>query len=176
VQSAVQCSRNLVPSRFNGGALATTTPLDIATAIVAGYAALVATLALSFNVFSWLRTWQTRLKVQLQPRERVTPGAPAEQIVLFRLTNHSGHVVKSTHVGMTPIKRGGLSLMFPQPHGLPVPGRFEVPPRDSVDVWIEPARLAGGDPSHKTRAQVVTSDGKTFKSKRVRVRDLTGES
>lgn len=40
-----------------------TSSLDIATAIVAGYAALVATLALAFNIFSWLRTWESAPRV-----------------------------------------------------------------------------------------------------------------
>jgi hypothetical protein len=154
----------------------TTTELDIATAIVAGYAALVATLAFAFNAFSWLRTWQTRLKVQLRAMDRLEAGQPPEPIVLFRMTNDSGHDVKVTHVGLTPITRGGLPSVIPHPLGLPVAGVFVVPSRDSVDVWIKPERLTDGDPKHKTRAQVVTSDGKTFKSKRVRVRDLTASA
>jgi hypothetical protein len=53
---------------------AETTAFDIATAIAAGYAAIIATLALAFNVFSSLRIWQTRVKVTLRRMELVSPG------------------------------------------------------------------------------------------------------
>ena len=100
------------PKRLNAGVvvLADTTSLDIATAIVAGYAALVATLALAFNVFSWLRTWQTRLTVDLRRMQLMTPGVGSEPVVLFALTNHSGHRVKVTHVPLKPLRRGGDHL------------------------------------------------------------------
>jgi len=44
-----------------------------------------------------------------------------------------------------------------------------------VTVWIKPDILAGGDPNHKTRALVATSDGGKFESKRVRVRELIAD-
>lgn len=151
-----------------------TTGLDIATAIAAAYAALVATLALAFNIFSWLRTWQTRLKVGLRRMMSITPGTPGpgEPVVLFDLMNQSGHLVKVTHVTLAPIRGGGKALYIPQPFPLPAPGSFEIQPRDSTTVWVRPEVLADGDPEHKTRALISTADGQTFKSKRVRVRDL----
>jgi hypothetical protein len=152
---------------------AETTSLDIATAVVAGYAALVATLALAFNFFSWLRTWQTRVTVVLRRMNLLTPGTGRrEPVVLFELTNHSGHRVKVTHVSLTPIARGGQHLLIPQPLGLAVPGPFEIQARDSVTVWISPDVLADGDPNHKTRTLIRTSDGAESRSKRVRVRAL----
>jgi hypothetical protein len=152
---------------------AATTALDIATAVVAIYAALVATVALAFNFFSWLRTWQTRVTVNLRRMSLVTPGTPTEEpAVLFELTNHSGHPVKITHVSLAPIRRGGPHLLIPQPHGVLVPGPFQIPPRDAVTVWISPDVLSEGDPHHRTRALIQTSDGAKSHSKRVRVRDL----
>jgi hypothetical protein len=100
-------------------------------------------------------------------------GQPSQPVVLFKITNHSGHSVKVTHVGLAPIQRGGLHLVIPQPHGLVIPGAFDVPPRDSVTVWIEPKQLSDGDPEWKTRALISTSDDRTFKSNKVRVNDLT---
>jgi hypothetical protein len=150
-----------------------TTGLDVATAIVAGYAALVATLALGFNILSTLREWQTRVTVDLKRMDLVTPGTgDSEPVVLFDLTNHSGHRVKVTHVGLGPIKPGGIPLFIPRPLGLPLAGVFEIQPRDSTQVWIEPKELADGDPRHKTRALIATSDGSEFRSKRVRVQAL----
>jgi hypothetical protein len=155
-----------------------TTPLDVATAIVAGYAALVATLALGFRVFSWLRTWQTRLHVELRRRVLATAGTPAsehEPVILFSLVNHSGHPVKVTHVGLEPLRSGGKNIFIPHPLGRPVAGPFEIGPRDSADVWIRVATVTDYDLDWKTRALVSTSDRRNFKSKRVRVRELLGE-
>ena len=107
--------------------------LEIATAIVAAYAALVASLALAFNVFSWLRTWQTRVKVELRRMELVSPGqGPAGTVILFFLTNQSGHPVKVTSLGLTPLQKRGQHLVITRPLGLAVPGPFEIPPRDGV--------------------------------------------
>jgi hypothetical protein len=142
-----------------------------ATAIVAGYAAVVATGALAFNVWNALRTWQTRVEVKLRRMNILTPGE-GEPVILFELTNHSGHKVKITHVGLDPIKRGGLHSFIPHPFPLPTAGPFEIPPRDSVQIWIKPDVLAEGDPQFKTRALIRTSDGRDFESKRVRVREL----
>lgn len=152
--------------------LAELTAVDIGTASVAAYAALIATLAFAFNVLSWLRTWQTRLCVRVRAMNRISMNGATERVVLFHITNQSGHVVKVTHVGMDPIARGGPHIFIPHPMGLVVAGPFEVPPRDSVDVWITPDRLDDGDPRHKTRASIATSDGKSFRSKRVRVSEL----
>lgn len=151
-----------------------TTGLDVATAIVAGYAALVATLALSFQVFQWLRTWQTRVVVDLRPMQMAQAGQAGEPVVLLELLNHSGHRVKVTHVGLTPVKRGGMHMWIPHPLGLPVPGPFEIPPRDSVTVYVKPEVIAESDhdPNWKTRAQITTTDRRTFRSKRVRLREL----
>ena len=150
------------------------TGLDIATAIVAGYAALVATVALAFNFFSWLRTWQTRLKIDLRRMESVTPGDPAsrEPVVFFHLINHSGHVVKVTSVALAPITKGGPHLFIGHPLPLPRPGPFEVQPRDSTSVYVRPEVISDGDPEHKTRAEIGTSDRRSFNSKWVRLRDL----
>jgi hypothetical protein len=92
--------------------------------------------------------------------------------VVFRLINHSAHPVKITHLGMEPLARGGHHLMFPQPLPLGVPGPFEIPARDAITLHQPPESFKDGDPRHKTRAIVTTSDDKTFRSKRVRVQDL----
>jgi hypothetical protein len=151
----------------------TTSGLDVATAIVAGYAAIVATLGLGFQMVSWLLGWQTRVHVRVIPKMMVTNATgPNEAAVVFKLVNRSSHPVKITHLGMDPLKKGGPHIMFPQPLPLPVAGTFEIPPRDAVTVWQPPTSFKDGDPDWKTRARATTSDDKTFKSKRLRVRDL----
>lgn len=89
--------------------------------------------------------------------------------------------MKITHLGMEPIERGGQAFFFPNPLPYGTPGPFEIPPRDAITLYQPPDTLGEGDPHHKTRAQVTTSDGKTFKPKQVVVSDLlkpaaTGDS
>jgi hypothetical protein len=150
-----------------------TTAFEIATAIVAGYAAVVATAALVVQLVSWLSSWRTRVEVKLGRYELHTPSVGSEPVVLFRLVNHSSHEVKVTHVGFAPQKRRGTAFVITRPwpleQSLPIP----IPPRDSRDVWIKPNDLPEGlERDRKVRALIGTSDGKSFKSKRVLARSL----
>jgi hypothetical protein len=137
--------------------------------VVAGYAALIATAGLAVQLVREWRTWGTRVEVKLRRMSIIGPGKPAEPAVIFELINHSGHLVKITHLGMEPIEKGGQAFFFPTPLPYGTPGPFEVPPRDAITLYQPPDTLGEGDPHHKTRARVTTSDGKTFRSKRVAV-------
>ena len=99
-----------------------------------------------------------------------SPDEPPEPMVVFTITNHSGHQVKITHLGTGPLRRGGSHTFFPRPLPLGVAGPFTVPPRDAITLYQPPTSFADGDPEHRTRALVQTSDGK---SKCVRLGDLT---
>ena len=150
-----------------------TTTLDIVTVVVAGYAALVGTVAFVFQVISWARTWSTRVEVKVGPFELATPGVGSEPVVLFRMINHSGHEVKITHVGFAPQKRKGPGFLIMRPWPLEMPTPFPIAPRDSQVVWTKPDLVPEGiDLDRKIRALITTSDGKTFKSKKVLARDL----
>jgi hypothetical protein len=142
--------------------------IAVISAIIGGWAAGVATAAL------WLqaRSGQTRVEVRLQRMTLAAPGQDPKPVALFRLINHSAHRVKVTHVGLGPIRKGGMHIFIPHPLPLPAPGPFEIEARDSVQVYIEPEQLADGDPRWKTRALIATSDDRKFESKKVRVRDL----
>lgn len=144
---------------------------DDAVAAMAVYAAIVSTAALTLELVSQWRTWATRVEVKMR---RMTIASPTGSYpaVVFTIINHSGHAVKVTHLGMEPIKKGGPSLFFPQPLPLGIPGPFEIPPRDAITLHQTPESLGEGDPEHKTRAVVSTSDGKTFKSRKARLREL----
>lgn len=142
------------------------------TSVLAAYGALVATAALALELVSQWRSWSTRVEVQVSSMILAKANGPDEPVILFRLINHSAHKVKVTHLGMEPLRRGGRHLFFPQPLPLGVPGPFEIPSRDSITLYQPPESLADGDPRHKTRAIVATSDNKRFKSKRVRIGDL----
>lgn len=146
----------------------------MATAIVAGYAALVAAGALVFQIVSWRHSHQTRVKVSLKAMRLFEPGKPHGAAVVFALENQSPHRVTITTVGLDPLFKGGPASFIAQPLPMPVPGPFEIREHHGVQVYIWCSTLRNGrhDPSWKTRASVSTSDGGRFESKRVRVRDL----
>jgi hypothetical protein len=148
-------------------------PLAVsATTIVAAYAALISTAALAVQLVREWRTWGTRVEVKLRRMTIIGPGKPSEPAIIFELINHSAHGVKITHLGMDPIDKGGQAFFFPNPLPYGTPGPHEIPPRDAITLYQPPHTLGKGDPRHKTRARVTTSDGNTFRSKRVLVRDL----
>jgi hypothetical protein len=134
------------------------------TTVLAVYGALVATAALAIELVSQWRSWSTRVEVTVSRMSLLEPGKPEEPVILFRLTNHSAHRVKVTHLSMEPVRKGGKHLFFPQPLPLGVPGPFEIPPRDSITLYQPPESLSDSnpDPDHKTRATVATSDNKQF--------------
>jgi hypothetical protein len=72
-----------------------TTGLDIAVAIVAGYAPLVATLALVWQIVAWVVGRMTRVKVSLLAMEVSQAGViHARPAAVFDLVNRSDHQVK----------------------------------------------------------------------------------
>lgn len=87
------------------------------------------------------------------------------------MINHSGHEVKITSVGWGQQRRKGPAYVITRPWPLELPLPFLGAPRDSQDVWTKP-ELLNLDLDRKVRAQVSTSDGKLFKSKRVSARTL----
>jgi len=150
-----------------------TTAFDIVTVAIAGYAALVGTLALAFQAISWLRSWSTRLEVKLGRYELHTPNVGSEPVILFHLVNHSSHEVKVTHVGFAPQRRKGPAFVITRPWPVEQPLPIPIPPRDSRDVWTKPDQLPKGlDQERKVRALISTPDGKSFKSKPVAVSEL----
>jgi hypothetical protein len=143
------------------------------TTVIAMYAAVVSTAAVALELVSEWRSWGTRVVVTVHPHMVITrAGQPDEPAVVFKLINHSAHPVKVTHVGMAPLRKGGHHIFFSWPLGLPAPGPFEIPPRDAVTLHQPPEGFQDGDPRHKTRLTVTTSDGRTFHSKRIRVQEL----
>jgi hypothetical protein len=143
------------------------------TTAIAIYAALVSTGVLVLELVREWRSWSTRVAVTVHPRMVIARAGEANgHAVVFKLINHSAHAVKITHVGMEPLRKGGDHVMFTWPLGLPAPGPFEIPPRDAVTLHQRPDDFRAGDPRHKTRLIIATSDGKKFRSKRVRVQEL----
>jgi hypothetical protein len=150
------------------------------TLAVAIYAACIATAALVLELLSQWQTWATRVEVQVKPNMRILSVGQSEgdPVIVFTLINHSGHPVKVTHLSLEPIVKGGLHILLAQPFPEGAPGPFEIPSRDSITKYQPVNTVDVGDPNLKTRATAATSDGKLFKSKRIRVRELqeTGDA
>jgi hypothetical protein len=153
-----------------------TTSLDIATAIVAGYAAIVATGAVFVQGFTWWQSWATRVEVDIGHMHLLGPNRAPEPAIVFKITNHSSHPVKITHLSLAPVKNDGQHLLFPQPLPLGLPAPWEIAARDAITMHQPLLKSADVDPRRKTRAQVVTSDGKTFRSKKIRAQELTPDA
>lgn len=147
------------------------------TSGLAIYGAAVASGGLAVQLMREWRTWGTRISVKMRPMMLAHPPTPLtkridEPVVVFEITNHSDHLAKVTHLSVEPITKGGKNLWFPQPLPHGVPGPFEVPPHDSITLYQPRYSFKDGDPNHKTRARVSTSDGKTARSKRVSIAEL----
>lgn len=154
-----------------------TSALEIVTIVVAGYAAIVGTLALVFQIVSWLRSWATRVEVKLGPFEVGDLSGPGEPVVLFRMINHSEHPVKITSVGFAPQTKGGPGAVILKPFPLNQPLPIPIPARDQAQVWTLPDKKpAFLDPAGTVRAEISTSDGKSFRSKPVPVASLFDEA
>jgi hypothetical protein len=153
-------------------------PLAFSTTTgIALYAALIATGGLAVQLVREWRTWSTRLTVEVQPRMSVVqPGTTLtgepESVVVFKIINHSDHPAKVTHLSVEPIKGDGKSIAFMAPFPGGTPGPWPVEPHDSITLYQPEDSFADGDPTYKTRARVTTSDGKTFRSKRLSVAEL----
>lgn len=157
-----------------GGMGNETTALDIVTVVVAGYAALVGTFALAFQAISWLRSWSTRVELKLTRSELMTLGsAESEPVILFTIINHSSHEVKITSLGFRPQRKGGMGFVILQPLPLGTQLPVKIAARDATTLWTTPDKFpAGVDLDRKIQAEVGTSDGKGFTSKRVPARSL----
>jgi hypothetical protein len=142
--------------------------VDPVSVSIAGYAAVVATVGIGFQVFSWRRNTQTRLKVKLSRRELMTPGdpAPPEKVALIEMVNYSNHEVAITHVGFKPQRKGDPHLFIPRPLPETEPVPIVIPPRRSKNVWVtidmleEKANL-----TKPLQARIGTDDDHDFDSK-----------
>jgi hypothetical protein len=148
-----------------------TAAVDPVSVSIAGYAAVVATASVVFQIFSWRRNTQTRIEVKLGPRELITPGAlatPPERVILIDMVNHSGHEVAVTHLGFKPQTPGGDHLWIPRPLPTSQPLPIVILPRRSVAVWVTPDALEDHvNMTEPIQARISTDDGKSFDSKQV---------
>lgn len=155
--------------------------MDVVTAVIAVYAAFVASVTLLVQYAQW-RSSRTLLKIEIHagvaPIVSETEDPHGNKLhrngeVLFvRLTNRSPHAVKITHVGAISVgdkEKKGIAFARPYPLHLSLP--LEIPARDNVTLW-QPRQ--GLDTWKDKRMQVVirTAAGDDFESHVFRLDEL----
>jgi hypothetical protein len=144
--------------------------LDIGTFILAAFGAVTGSIALSFQIYSSVRTWKTRLEISIGLNDIFDANQNKEVVASYRMVNHSGHIIRVTHVGMAPKKRKENPAWIPRPYPLSQPLPIEIAARDSSCVWVPIEEFkAFASLDEKVRAQVWTSDGKRFRSKKTKL-------
>jgi hypothetical protein len=133
------------------------------TTAIAIYAAVIGTLGLAWQVYSWRRANSTKVRVKLA--DAFIPGI-TEHAAMITAINQSSHMVKVTSVGF--IAQDGSKrdvLLTTQSFGATLPGPVE--PRDSGMAWldIDEAARAGIDIYRPLVGWVRTSDDQRFESK-----------
>lgn len=152
-----------------------------ATAVIAIYAALVATAALLVEYAQW-RSSRTRLKVEthagvapILSEERDPFGNQLhkrDEVLFIQLTNRSPHAVKITHVGAISVDKkdkNGLAFTQPYPLGLRLP--LEIAARDSLTLW-QPRKGLEAWEGKRMQAVIRTAAGDDFESRAFRLDDL----
>jgi hypothetical protein len=128
------------------------------------YGAIVATVALGWQVYSWGRDRTTRVEVKVS----VALTLPnVGQVVLISAINHSRHAIRINSAGLEAQDGSGNWLIQPvPPNGASIPGTVQ--PHDQAQtyfLWDEFMR-AGLDPRKPVIARVNAADGHEFRSKR----------
>jgi hypothetical protein len=141
------------------------------TAIIASYAALVATGAAAVQLAQW-RASRTRLKLKanagtapILTESRDIYGnkvSAAGEVLFLHLTKPSPHHVKVTHLGAATAGRRGLAFVRPYPLHLELP--IEIPARDTVTLWQPRGDLASWETA-RMRIVVRTAAGEDFRSR-----------
>jgi hypothetical protein len=153
------------------------TDVEIITLAIAGYAAIVSTLAVGAQAAALLLSWRTRIEVNVSARQLMTVGQEPEPVVMVELVNHGDWPVKISSVAVMPQKRLArwrrnltwLAIAQPFPVEEPLP--IQVPAHDAKLIWIKPEAISDRRDIEKgVRVQVATTTGKAFRSKRTPLR------
>jgi len=153
------------------------TDVEIITLVIAGYAAIVSTLAVGAQVAGLLLSWRTRVVVNVSARQLMTVGQEPESVVMIELVNHGDWPVRISSVAFMPQKRFArwrrnlTWIAIGQPFPVEEPLPIQVPAHDSKLIWIKPEAISERlDLEQGVRVQVATTTGKAFRSKRAPLR------
>jgi hypothetical protein len=136
-----------------------------ATAVIAIYAASVASASLAWQIYTWWHRRQSRVEVGVS----MAVAAPAAGVTLQALsvtaTNRSEHAVRITGVGVDLQDDGGMQFHQVIPiHGATIPGPIQ--PHDSGNALLmrEDVEREGLDVYKPVTAWVRLATGETVKS------------
>lgn len=143
---------------------------------IAGYAAIVSTLALGIQLASFLLGWRTRVEIKVSAKELLGPNQDPESVILMELVNHGDWPVKISSVAFMPQKlfprlRRNLSwFVIGRPFPVEEPLPIQIPAHDSKLIWVKPANMTNAlNLDKRVRVQIATTTGKAFRSKRSRL-------
>jgi hypothetical protein len=145
--------------------------MHTATAVIAIYAALVASASLAWQVYTWWYRRQSRIEVDV----RMAVAAPAVAVTLEALsvtaTNRSEHVVRITGVGVD--LQDDREMQFHQVvpmHGATLPGPIQPHDSGSALLMREDVEREGLDIYKPITAWVRLATGEMVKSSPTTVR------
>jgi len=129
--------------------------------VISGYAAVVSTISLVWQVFLWRERRRTRVAVGLRLFEVAVAGGE-EQRVGVRAFNHSENAVRLTGAELEPQDGSGSRFFIARAPENPV-----ISAHDSLDTWVARRALeeAGLDLSKPIVAIVRVADGGAFRSR-----------
>jgi hypothetical protein len=153
-----------------------------ATAVIAIYAALVATAGVLVQYSQW-RSSRTQLQLVafagVAPVPSIEAGAEfdqreeREEVLFIQLTNRSPHPIKIVHVGLTSAgRRDKRGAAFARPYPLHLRLPFEVPARDNVMLWQPRNKLGEQWEECPVQVRARTAAGEDFKSESFRIEGL----
>ena len=150
--------------------LASAAEINAVTVAIAAYGAIVGSVALILQGVAWWASWRTHVRLRIGRYQVANLGQATEAVILFEMINLSAHQIKVTHVSICPERRGEPFLFIPRPLPTSQILPIEIGSRDNATVWMPVTELEKHRNLHKkVRAQLSTSDGKTFRSKRTRL-------
>jgi hypothetical protein len=137
------------------------------TAAVAIYAAIVATAALGWQVFTWWRHHRTKVEVFVRAGEAQVDGTAERPAILVIVRNLSAYDIRIVTVVLAQDGRALVAVPPMLPQGRPDEPPGLVPPRDirTAALEREEAVKAGLDASRPAAAWVGLASGETFSSK-----------
>ncbi|HKF82876.1 MAG TPA: hypothetical protein VKB23_07955 [Solirubrobacterales bacterium] len=154
----------------------------VATAVIAIYAACVASATLLVQYAQW-RSSRTLMRIQIHAgvapvvSETEDPYGNKlhkdDEVLFVQLTNRSPHAVKITHVGAISVgdkEKKGIAFARPHPLHLSLP--FEIPALDNLTPW-QPRQGLHAWEGRRIQVGIRTAAGDDFESHVFRLDELT---
>lgn len=134
------------------------------TIFIAAYAAVISTVAVAWQIYSWHRMHKTKIRVQMVNAYMTFPG---KRVIAVEARNDNDHAIRVTSWGLETNDGSGQQLVIVQPlSGSTLPG--PIPPHDSGSGYHDWDDLVGSpriDFKRPVVAFVNLATGERFRSK-----------